>query len=82
VIDQSRQVIDVFVSPRRDGIAARRFSKRAIGTTKIIPSEVVTDLAPIYPVELEELLPTAWHRTDRYANKPDRGRSWSSQGQL
>jgi IS6 family transposase len=33
-IDQSGQVIDVFVSPRRDGIAARRFLERAIGTTK------------------------------------------------
>jgi transposase, IS6 family len=30
-IDQSGQVIDVFVSPRRDGIAARRFFERAIG---------------------------------------------------
>jgi transposase-like protein len=41
------------------------------------PSEVVTDLAPTYPVVLEELLPTAWHRTDRYANdriEADHGR--------
>jgi transposase-like protein len=66
-IDQFGQVIDVFVSPRRDGTAARRFLKRAIGTTNIMPSEVVTDLAPTYPVVLEELLPAAWHRTDRYA---------------
>jgi hypothetical protein len=22
----------------------------------------------VYPVVLEELLPAAWHRTDRYAN--------------
>jgi len=29
---------------------------------------VVTDHAPAYPVVLEELLPAAWHRTDRYAN--------------
>jgi transposase, IS6 family len=76
-IDQSGQVIDVFVSPRRDSIAARRFIERAIGMTKILPSEVVTDLAPTYPVVLEELLPTAWHRTDRYANnriEADHGR--------
>jgi transposase-like protein len=67
----------VFVSPRRDSTAARRFFERAIGTTKILPSEVVTDLAPTYPVVLEELLPTAWHRTDRYANnriEADHGR--------
>jgi hypothetical protein len=29
---------------------------------------VVTDHAPVYPAVLEELLPAAWHRTDRYAN--------------
>ena len=76
-IDQFGQVIDVFVSPRRDGIAARRFFERVIGMTKIMPSEVVTDLAPTYLVVLEELLPTAWHRTDRYANnriEADHGR--------
>jgi transposase-like protein len=75
-IDQFGQVIDVFVSPRRDGIAARRFFERASGMTKIMPSEVVTDLAPTYLV-VEELLPTAWHRTDRYANnriEADHGR--------
>jgi IS6 family transposase len=42
-IDQSEQVIDVFVSPGQDGIAARRFVERAIDTTKILPGEVVTD---------------------------------------
>jgi transposase-like protein len=76
-VDQFGQVIDVFVSPRRDGTAARRFFERAIGTTKIMPTQVVTDLAPTYPVVLEELLPTAWHRTDRYANnriEADHGR--------
>ena len=30
--------------------------------------EVITDQAATYPVVLEELLPAAWHRTDRYAN--------------
>jgi hypothetical protein len=33
-----------------------------------MPSEVVTDQAPTYPVVLEELLPAAWHDTDRHAN--------------
>jgi transposase-like protein len=38
---------------------------------------VVTDRAPTYSVVLEELLPAAWHRTDRYANngiETDHGR--------
>jgi transposase-like protein len=37
-IDQFGQVIDVFVSARRDAKAARRFFERAIGTTKITRS--------------------------------------------
>jgi transposase-like protein len=67
-IDQFGRVIDVLVSPRRDGKAARRFFARAIDTPRVYPSEVVTDRAPTYPVVLEEMLPAAWHRTDRYAN--------------
>ena len=67
-IDQFGQVIDVFVSPRRDEGAARRFFQRAIGATKVTPAEVATDQAPVYPAVLDVLLPAAWHRTDRYAN--------------
>jgi transposase-like protein len=66
-IDQFGQVIDVYVSPRRDATAAHRFFQRAIGTTKVLPAEVTTDQAPVYPAVPEEL-PAAWHRTDRYAN--------------
>jgi transposase, IS6 family len=76
-IDQAGQVVDVFVSARRDAKAARRFFERAIGTTKVMPAEVVTDRAPTYPLVIEELLPAAWHRTDRYANnqlEADHGR--------
>jgi transposase-like protein len=67
-VDQFGQVIDVLVSARRDARAARRFFKRAIGTTKVTPGEVVTDQALVYPGVLEELLPAAWHCTDQYAN--------------
>jgi transposase-like protein len=76
-IDQFGQVVDVFVSRRRDANAARRFLERAIGTTKVIAVEVTTDQAPVYPTLLEELLPAAWHRTDCYANnrvEADHGR--------
>jgi transposase-like protein len=76
-IDQFGQVIDVFVSPRRDANAARRFFERAIDTTRMTPLEVVTDRAPTYPLVLEELPPAVWHRTERYANngvEADHGR--------
>jgi IS6 family transposase len=39
--------------------------ERAIGTTKVRPTEVKTDQAPVYPMVLEEVLPAAWQRTDR-----------------
>jgi transposase, IS6 family len=71
------QVIDVFVSSRRDAKAAHRFFQRAIGTTKVLPVEVVTDRAATYPIVLEELLPAPWHRTEQYANnrvEADHGR--------
>src|SRR5512132_2164430 len=35
---------------------------------RVAPVEVVTDHAPVFPAVLEELLPAAWHRTDRYVN--------------
>jgi len=76
-IDQSGQVIDLFVSARRDAKAARRFFDQAISATKVTPVEVTTDQAPVYPAVLEDLLPAAWHRTDRYANnrvEADHGR--------
>jgi IS6 family transposase len=44
-IDQFGQVVDVFVSARRDARAARRFFERAIGATRRTPVEVVTDKA-------------------------------------
>jgi IS6 family transposase len=67
-IDQFGQVIDVFVSPRRDAKAAHWFFQRAIGAIKVAPVEVTTDQAPVYPGVLEVLLPAAWHRTEQYGN--------------
>src|SRR4249919_1083694 len=62
-IDQFGQVIDVFLSTRRDAAAARRFFKRAIRTTKITPIEVVTDRVLAYLPVLDDLLEATWHRT-------------------
>jgi transposase-like protein len=84
-IDQAGQVIDVFVAPQRDATAACRFFERAIRETKTMPVGVVTDLAPVYPATLEELLPGAWHRTDRYGNnriEADHGRLMARLGPM
>jgi transposase, IS6 family len=74
-VDQHGQVIDVLLSERRDP-AARRFFARALraGT---VPAEVTTDRAPAYPRVLDELIPSALHTVERYANNPveaDHGR--------
>jgi transposase-like protein len=69
-IDQDGQVIDVLVSARRDAATARRFFTRALTMLKVTPVEVVTDAAPIYPVVVEELFPSAWRHVERHANNP------------
>ena len=68
-IDQFGQVIDVLVSEKRDPAATRRFFIHALrhGTH---PTEVTTDRAQAYPRILDELLPTACHVMEKYANNP------------
>jgi transposase-like protein len=75
-IDQYGQVIDVLVSQKRDLAATRRFFTRAL---EHIPfsAEVSADRAPAYPRVLDELLPSACHIVEQYANNPveaDHGR--------
>ena len=66
-VDQHGQVIDVYVSARRDITAARRFFTTAL-TAHEHPDEVVTDLAHPLAHVIEQLLPTAFHNTDQYAH--------------
>jgi transposase, IS6 family len=47
-VDQNGQVIDVLLSARRDLAAARRFFTQAL-RVGIVPVEVSTDRAPVYP---------------------------------
>jgi transposase-like protein len=68
-IDQSGQVIDVLVSEKRDLAASRQFFTRALQHSPH-PTEVSTDRAPAYPRVLDELLPTACHTVEQYANNP------------
>jgi transposase, IS6 family len=66
-IDQFGQVIDVLVSQKRDMAATRRFFTRALEHGPS-PTEVTTDRAAAYLRVLEELVPTACHVTEHYAN--------------
>jgi transposase, IS6 family len=66
-VDQSGQIIDVYVSARRDARAARRFFMMAL-CAHGEPVEVVTDRAPALRAAIEELTPFAFHNTEQYAN--------------
>jgi hypothetical protein len=66
-IDQYGQIIDVYVSNRRDTRTARRFFSAALRAHGE-PAEVVTDRAPALPAAIDELLSAAFHDTAQYAN--------------
>jgi transposase-like protein len=66
-VDQYGQIIDVYVSPRRDTRAARRFFTTALSAHGE-PVEIVTDRAPALRAAIEELMPGAFHNTEQYAN--------------
>ena len=75
-IDHYGQIIDVFVSARRDTQAARRFFTTALHAHGE-PVEVVTDRASALRVVIDELIPAAFHNTAQYANnrvEADHGR--------
>jgi transposase-like protein len=75
-VDQHGQVVDVLVSGQRDLAAVRRFFTRAL-RAGVVPVEVTTDRAPVYPRALDDLIPSAMHTVEQYANNPiecDHGR--------
>ena len=57
----------MYVSAKRDFLAARRFFARAIRAHGE-PVEVVTDRAPALRAAIEGLMPAAFHNTEQYAN--------------
>jgi transposase-like protein len=67
-VDQHGQVIDVLLSTRRDAGAARRFFQRALSMLKVTRTEVTTDAAQVYPRVLDEMVPSARHHVERWAN--------------
>ena len=75
-VDQHGQVIDVYVSERRDIAAARRFFTTALAAHRS-PAEVTTDRAPALANVIDELIPAAFHNTGQCENnrcEADHGR--------
>jgi transposase, IS6 family len=71
-IDQHGQVIDVLVSERRDGAAARAFFTRALKSGPA-PVEITTDRAPVYPRVVDEFVPAVRHVLEQYSNNSVEG---------
>jgi IS6 family transposase len=75
-IDQHGQVIDIWLSLRRDLAAAWAFFIRSLASGTL-PVEVTSDRAPASPRVLDELVPSAMHTTEQYAKnriESDHGR--------
>src|SRR5437870_3946614 len=56
-IDGCGQLVDAYVSPTRDMVAARRFFERAIASSGTTPRRIITDDAGAYPPALPR-----WYR--------------------
>ena len=67
-IDECGQIVDVYLSDRRDAASARAFFERALSVAERQPSRVTSDKANCYPPALRALLPAAEHRCSKYLN--------------
>jgi transposase-like protein len=67
-IDEQGQIIDVYLSDRRNAAAAQAFFEAAIDTSTVTPTRVTSDKAKCYPPALRAVLPTVEHRTSKYLN--------------
>ncbi len=67
-IDEHGQIVDVYLSDRRNAAAAQAFFEAAIDTSTVTPTRVTSDKAKCYPPALRTVLPNAEHRTSKYLN--------------
>jgi transposase-like protein len=75
-VDEDGQVLDIFLSTRRDTAAAEWFFARALRDHRE-PVEVTTDKSHVRARVIADFVPHAEHRTDQYANnriEADHGR--------
>jgi transposase-like protein len=62
-IDGCGQIVDAYIAPTRDMVAARTFFERAIASTGTTPRRVITDKAGSYRPALAAAVPGVRHRT-------------------
>ncbi len=71
-LDEHGQIVDVYLSTRRNTAAAEAFFETALDTSPVSPTRVTTGHplgeAKCYPPALQTLLPNTEHRTSKYLN--------------
>jgi transposase-like protein len=66
--DEYGQIVDVYLSDRRNTAAARAFFEQSLSASGVTPTRVTTDKAKCYPPALRTVLPLAEHRSSKYLN--------------
>jgi putative transposase len=67
-VDQDGNVLDILVQDRRDKAAARRFFRRLMKKSRMVPRVVVTDKLRSYDAAHREVMPSVEHRQSKYLN--------------
>ncbi len=67
-IDEYGQIVDVYLSDRRNAAAARAFFEQSLEMSGVTPTHITTDKAKCYPPALRAVLPHAQHRSSKYLN--------------
>ena len=67
-IDQNAEIVDVFLQPRYDGEAAKRFVKRLLKAHRMEPRKIVTGKLRSCGVAHRELIPDTINDTSQFAN--------------
>ncbi len=62
-IDEHGQIVDVYLSERRNAQAARAFFEQAIDTSNVSPTQVTTDKAKSYLKAIRAILTVGEHRS-------------------
>ncbi|MEE1806967.1 IS6 family transposase [Streptomyces sp. BE133] len=67
-VDQDGDVLDILVQNRRDKAAARRFFRRLLKKTGVVPRVVDTDKLRSYGAAHREIMPSVEHRSHKGLN--------------
>jgi putative transposase len=67
-IDQDGEVVDVYLTEKRDAAAAKRFFQRILKASRHEPRRIISDKLASYNVAHRDLVPYSIRDTSRYAN--------------